>query len=126
MLEGSTTSSTQSNPGASAPVTCTVPGAATSGVAGSSFTVAVTTGRAPRHHGHGSHHGAGGTPPTTTSVDVQFDGTTVFVDPGNPSATIQNIAHGDRLILVWSAPPGSARDDVPPASKVVDLGPRTP
>ncbi len=46
----------------------------------------------------------------------------MFVDPGDPSATIANIAQGDRLIVVWSAPPGTAAVNLPAASRVFDLG----
>ena len=113
--------------GAAAPVTRAVRGTATSGVTGTSFTVALGTKHTHQHRGHGNHNSsARGHASTTTSVTVNVDTNTVFVDPGNPAATIQNIASGDRLIIVWSAPPGTALSNMPAASKVVDLGPPRP
>jgi len=110
------------------PVTCSVRALATSGVTGTSFTAAVTTGTKRHGHGHGNRNGSrrGASTTTTTSVTVNFDTNTVFVDPGNPSATIQNIAQGDRLVIVWSALPGSGLPSTLTATKVVDLGPPPP
>ena len=119
--------------GTPAPVTCTVRGTATSGVSGTSFTVALTGGARHGHHGHGGYtngrrhrHGGGAASLSTSPLTVNIDGNTVFVDPGNPSASIGNLAAGDRLIIVWSAPPGTALTNLPPAAKVIDLGPARP
>ena len=118
--------------GTPALVTCTVRGTATSGVSGTSFMVALTGGA---HHGHHGHHGHGGytngrrhrhrggaASLSTSPLTVNIDGNTVFVDPENPSAGIGNLATGDRLIIVWSAPPGTALTNLPAAVKVIDLG----
>lgn len=142
VLDGNTTFSTVSIPSASlgdlvtgdvvavtlnVPVTCAVRGTATSGVTGTSFTVALGTHPTHRRRGRGNHHSsARGHASTTTPVTVNFDTNTMFVTPGHPSATIQDIAPGDRLIIVWSAPPGTALSSMPAASKVVDLGPARP
>jgi len=114
--------------GAPSPVTCSVRGTAASGVVGTSFTVTLTGGG---HHGgrysDGRRHRRGGGAPTTSSpITVNIDGGTKFVDPGNPSASIGNLAPGDRLIIVWSAPPGTALASMPAAAKVIDLGPPPP
>jgi hypothetical protein len=45
--------------------------------------------------------------PLGTNPSVPFNGSRAFVDPGKPSATIADIAHGDRLIGVWKAAPGT-------------------
>ena len=115
--------------GAPAPVTCTIRGTATSGVSGTSFTVALTGGKRHGHHGHGGatngrrhRHGGGASSLSTSPLTVNIDGNTVFVDPGNPIASIGTLATGDRLIIVWSAPPGTALTNLPAAVKVIDLG----
>lgn len=107
-----------------APTTRTVRGVATSGVSGTSFTIALTArpGRGRGAHERGRHRSS----TTTTSIVVQFDTNTVFVDRGTPSATIQDIAPLDRIIVVWSASPGTALTSLPAASKVIDLGPPPP
>jgi len=111
--------------GASAAVACVVRGTAGSGLVGSSFTLDLATGGHRGHRGyhesgrHRSHHA--NTSTTTASVTVNTGGGTVFVDPGNPSATIASIAPGDRLIVVWSLSPGTAPGSTP-AAKVTDLG----
>ncbi len=111
--------------GAPAAVACVLRGTAGSGLVGSSFMLDLATGGRPGHRGyhdsgrHRSHHAHTST--TTASVVVNTDGGTVFVDPGNPSATLANIAQGDRLIVVWSLPPGTTPGTTP-AAKVIDLG----
>lgn len=119
--------------GAPAPATCAVRGIAASGVNGTSFSVTLTGGARHGHHGHHGYsngrrrrHGGGAAPTTSSPITVNFDGNTVFVDPGNPSATIGNLAAGDRLIIIWSAAPGTALANMPPAAKVIDLGPPPP
>jgi len=116
--------------GTPAPVTCTVRGTATSGVNGTSFTVAIAGGTRHGHHSYsnGRRHrrGGGASSISTSALTVNIDANTVFVDPGNPSASIGNLAMGDRLIIVWSAPPGTALTNMPPAAKVTDLGPARP
>jgi len=111
--------------GAPAPITCAVRGTAGSGVLGSGFTVLLRANGGHHHHGRGNHNSVRHDRASTTSptsLTVNFDANTVFVDPGNPSATIQNIAPGDRLIVIWSAAPGTPLTNMPAAAKVVDLG----
>jgi hypothetical protein len=111
--------------GAPAPITCAVRGTAGSGVTGSSFTVLLRANGGHHHRGHRNHNSARHGHASTTSpasLTVNFDTNTVFVDPGNPSATIQNIAPGDRLIVVWRAAPGIAAVNLPAATRVIDLG----
>jgi hypothetical protein len=56
-------------------------------------------------------------------LPVSYDSHTVFVDVANPGATIDQIAAGDRLIVVWSAPRGTQAVNLPAAVRIVDLGP---
>jgi hypothetical protein len=111
--------------GAPAPITCAIRGTAGSGVLGSSFTVLMRASGGHHHRGHGTHNGVRHRRASTTSptsLTVNFDTNTVFVDPGNPSATIQNIVPGDRLVVIWSAPPGTPLTNLPAATRVIDLG----
>ena len=126
--------------GTPAPVTCVVGGiAATNGSAGGvSISVQLGRGRRghQRAHGH-SHHVSTGrhntnlhrlftnAPGSTTSLNVQFDVNTVFVDIGHPGATLDQIVQGDRLTVIWSELPGTALETVP-AAKVIDRGPPPP
>jgi hypothetical protein len=111
--------------GAPAPIICAVRGTAGSGVTGSSFTVLLGT--SAEHHGrsngihNGFRHGRASTT-SPTSLTVNFDTSTVFLEPGNPTATIGSITQGDRLIVVWRAAPGIAAVNLPAATRVIDLG----
>ncbi len=59
---------------------------------------------------------------TGSVLAVAFGPGTVFVDAGHPGATIDQIAQGDRLIVVWRAPRGIAAVNLPAAARVIDLG----
>jgi hypothetical protein len=41
---------------------------------------------------------------------------------GNASATLADIQPGDQLVVVWSAPPGTAALNLPDAARVYDFG----
>jgi hypothetical protein len=124
--------------GTPAPVTCVVRGLATTDGSVSSVTIAVGSGHGRRshHHGHGHRTNAGrhnanlhrlftNAPGSPTSLTVQFDVNTVFVDTVTPGATIDQIARGDRLTIIWSVPPGTPLDSAP-AAEVIDRGPPPP
>ncbi len=126
--------------GTPAPVTCVVGGIATTNGSASGVSISVLLGRGRhghhRGHGHGHHVNAGrhnrnlhrlftNAPGAAASLNVQFDTNTVFVDVGHPGATLDQIAQGDRLTIIWSVAPGTPLDSVP-AAKVIDRGPPPP
>jgi hypothetical protein len=55
-------------------------------------------------------------------LPVLFDTNTTFVDVGSPGATIDTIAQGDTLIVVWTAPRHTPAINRPAAARVIDLG----
>lgn len=57
-----------------------------------------------------------------TDLAVSFGGGTTFREVGDPGATLDDIQAGDRLVIVWSAPPGTPATSLPDAARVVDLG----
>ena len=126
--------------GTPAPITCVVGGIATTNGSSSGVSISVVLGRGRHGHqrgqGRGHHVNAGrhnsnlhrlftNAPGAPTSLNVRFDTNTVFVDTVTPSATIDQIAQGDRLTIIWSVAPGTPLDSIP-AAKVIDRGPPPP
>jgi len=126
--------------GAAPTVTCVVDGLATSPGSLGGVNIQVVFGGHRGHHGHGHGRNAQATPVrrnvnlhrafattevTPQSLAVTFDPSTVFVDPGNPSATPAQILPGDRLTITWTLPPGTPPGTTP-AAEVVDHGPPGP
>lgn len=123
--------------GAAAPITCVVRGTATDPTTGGTVTITIphSRGRHTRHHGHAAARGArrntnlhrlfATAPASATTVTVAFGPGTTFVDIPNPTDTIDQIAAGDRLTVVWSLTPGTDPRTVS-ASEVVDHGPPPP
>lgn len=107
-----------------ADVTCAVHGIASTAGTADGVTITTTGTRSRRHREH--HRIVTTTSRVSVSVDVTFGAGTTFVQPGNTSFTGADIAQGDRLTIVWTAPRGTALADLPDATKVIDLGPPPP
>ncbi len=110
--------------GAPPPVRYVVHGITTD--AGTISGVTITTTVARRHHHDRRGHITTTTTTSSTTVDVSFDGNTVFVNAAVPVPTWANIASGDRVTIVWMAPPDTALANLPAAAKVIDQGPPPP
>jgi hypothetical protein len=126
--------------GAAPTVSCQINGLATTAGAPDGVSIQVILGGRDhhRHHRHGwnAHRNTGRrnvnlhrafvtTQAAPQSLAVVFDSNTVFVDPGNPTATPAQIMPGDRLTISWMLPPGTPPGSTP-AVEVVDHGPPAP
>ncbi len=89
---------------------------------GTSGGVTITVVTHTRHHGHAHQRGTMTNTPTSSTVNVTFDSHTVFAKKGVVSPTWVDIASGDKLKIVWMAPPNTPLGSMPPAAKVIDLG----
>ena len=59
-----------------------------------------------------------------SSISVTIDATTRIRKAGKGKATAADIKAGDRLVVVWRTPRGTAVDALPVARMVVDQGPK--
>jgi hypothetical protein len=59
-----------------------------------------------------------------SSISVKIDGTTRIRKAGKGKATAADITVGDRLVVLWRTPRGTAVDVLPVAKMIVDRGPK--
>jgi len=59
-----------------------------------------------------------------SAITVKLDATTRIRKAGKGKATAADIKAGDRLVVVWRTPRGTAVDALPVARMVVDQGPK--
>ena len=59
-----------------------------------------------------------------SAITVKLDGTTRIRKAGKGKATAADIKAGDRLVVLWRTPRGTAVDALPVAKMVVDRGPK--
>jgi hypothetical protein len=58
------------------------------------------------------------------SITVKLDATTRIRKAGKGKATAADIKAGDRLVVLWRTPRGTAIDALPVAKMIVDRGPK--
>jgi hypothetical protein len=58
-----------------------------------------------------------------TSISVKLDATTRIRKAGVGKTTFSDLKSGDRVLVMWKAPRGTAAADLPAARFVIDVGP---